>query len=649
MLRKDVVVELNEALANAIERGIRAARNDRGASSRATSSSTQRLRNALLEPSRVDPNAHERVVGASDFVAINFLAKGLRAADSVCMVRVPNAGGGWSGTGFLVASDLLLTNNHVLPSADMASQCNAEFGHQHDLDGVLQPSVRFNLAPHRVFYTNSRLDFTLVSVAPYSDGGVPLARYGFLPLIPVSGKGLPGEWVTIPQHPGGQPKQIVVRACQILELDPKDAPGVDRQSFIHYSTDTQPGSSGAPVLNDQWQVVAVHHKAIPRAGQDFARLREENEEPEWVGNQGVRISAIFDHLQQLRFSNIVVARALDQLEAALGLSPSKYEVLAPWSNDRGQTESDPGPHEMDKWDAWQKDYALGYDPTFLSTELTLDDILRERKTRAAALLDKSGYELKYLHFSSVVDSIRCMPLLTAVNIDGGKLRHPGEREGQFRIDARLDAKFQPAAEFYEKKLGKDPVSFSRGHMVRRFDPCWGSSEKAAKLADSHTFHYTNAAPQVQAVNGGKWLDIEDYLLGKAQFRQTRLSVFTGPIFRDNDPEYGHDRTGGPWKVPVSFWKVIVMQKSDEKLAATAFILGQINFLDALYEAQVFGSLRKTGLAELQSDNLQTTIAEVERQTGLNFRALRAFDVSDALESTRRTRVLARVEDIIFGQ
>jgi len=40
---------------------------------------------------------------------------------------------------------------------------------------------------------------------------VPIERFGYLPLIPLSGKGINGEWVTIIQHPGGEPKQMTVR------------------------------------------------------------------------------------------------------------------------------------------------------------------------------------------------------------------------------------------------------------------------------------------------------------------------------------------------------------------------------------------------------------------------------------------------------
>ena len=308
---------------------------------------------------------------------------------------------------------------------------------------------------------------------------------------------------------------------------------------------------------------------------------------------------------------------------------------------------DPAPFQTEKWEGWQLRTPLGYDSNFLTRALPLNVILGQRTQDAAPLKDGLGIELKYLHFSSIIDKKRKFPILTAVNIDGNHLKFLGAREGRFRVDNRLDPEFQPAAKFYEKALGRDPVTFSRGHLVRRFDPCWGDDTETAEIADSHTFHYTNAAPQVQKLNGGKWLNVEDYILSKAQGKERRMTVFTGPIFPESDPSYGKDREGGPWQIPVSYWKVIAVQKSDAIVAATAFVLGQVDLLAPLYEALVFSNLRKRTLQELQSDNVQTTVVEIERLTNLDFGLLRALDVANALESTRQTRRLGSVSDIII--
>ncbi len=52
------------------------------------------------------------------------------------------------------------------------------------------------------------------------------------------------------QHPNGEPKQLVLRNNELV-----DTPN----QFVAYVADTSPGSSGSPVYNDQWEVVALHH------------------------------------------------------------------------------------------------------------------------------------------------------------------------------------------------------------------------------------------------------------------------------------------------------------------------------------------------------------------------------------------------------
>ena len=111
---------------------------------------------------------------------------------------------------------------------------------------------------------------------------------------------------------------------------------------------------------------------------------------------------------------------------------------------------------------------------------------------------------------------------------------------------------------------------------------------------------------------------QDYLLDKAQTTEKLLTVFTGPIFREDDPSYGKGRTGGPWKIPLSFWKIAVLQKTPTKIAAAAFIVGQTQYVQALYEAKVFSGLKPYTLDEMRKRQIQTTIKAIEEETGLDF-------------------------------
>lgn len=646
--RKDIVATQSAALSREVEKVASADSNyvvpaDRSRrSGRAQADKRLTVRKALLESPRSDPNGFERIIGESDLMSINFLDRGRRAAGAVCRIKVPSDGGAWYGTAFLVGPRLLLTNHHVLGNADEASQAEAEFGYEHDLDGVLREPVRFNLRPHEIFYSDAELDITFVAVTPFSDGGVPLDRYGRLPLIPLPGKSVDGEWVTIIQHPGSEPKQIAIRASQIMVLDPTAMPGVDLDLFIHYSTDTEPGSSGAPVLNDQWQVLALHHKAVP-APEKPGKIAQK---PVWIANEGVRVSAIFKLLERQRFARPHAGLVLDRLDTSLGFTTLAQGAMAGES----LLEADRSPLDPKRWAG-----VSGYDAAFLSEPIALAKIYAPvlAKGLVAPLLDGASHELAYHHFTSVICAARKFPLITAVNIDGDRLVHPGPRKDTWRRDARIADEFQPAGDFYEKGKGSDPVQFSRGHQVRLLDPCWSpSSDPAQALAEAQlgsedTFHYTNAAPQVQTYNDIDWGNLEDYLLDKAQATQKRLTVFTGPIYRHDDPVYGKGRKGGPWQIPLSFWKVAVLQKTPTRVAAAAFIVGQTQYVKALYEAKVFSGLKPYTVDEMRKRRIQTTIAAIEAETGLDFSAVRPFDAQGTLESTRQTRWINDINDVVI--
>lgn len=616
------------------------ARRTRTQAARANADKNLAMRKGLIEAPESDPHGFERILGESDLLSINFLDRGRRAGDSVCRIKLPMEGGLAYGTGFLVGPRLLLTNNHVLASPREAAQAEAEFGYEHDLDGVLKDPIQFNLDPDELFFTSSEVDFTLVAVAPMSENGVPVDRYGWLPLIPLVGKTVDGEWVTIIQHPQGGAKQIAIHASQIVKLDP-DKVAVDLTHFIHYSTDTEPGSSGSPVFNDQWQVVALHHKAVPAPTPPKRKT-----DAEWLANEGVRISAIFNLLEQNRFEDENARRSLDRLERGLGFAPLG-ESTAARADALGEQS---GPFKESRWSG----PGFGYDPGFLSQALPLAPIYAPLLAGGivAPLADGSGHELDYLHYSSIMHSERRFPIMTAVNIDGLRL-HRITRENKWRLDPRMDAKYQSDDKFYlsGKNAPDEKVYFSRGHQVRLLDPCWSGAatekERAAEArrAMQDTFHFTNAAPQVQAYNDVDWGNLEDYVLDRAQTTERRLTVFTGPIYRDNDPVYGRKRKGGPWQVPLSFWKIAVLQKTATSIAAAGFIIGQTDYVKALYEAKIFSGLKPYTIDQIRSRKIQTTIAAIEQLTGLDFGALKKVDAHGSLESTRQTRWFNRPEDI----
>src|SRR5262249_9306925 len=176
----------------------------------------------------------------------------------ILIAATPQDPGG-SATGFMIAPNLLLTNHHVFPDADTASRSRVQFAYEADADGNQRSSTWFSLAPGGAggFLTNEALDYSLVMVDPGSKQGPDaLASFGWLRLNPQLGKADYGQYASIIQHPGGEPKQIAIRENELLPFE-------DGDNFLAYRSDTFRGSSGSPVFNDFWDVGALPHSGQP--------------------------------------------------------------------------------------------------------------------------------------------------------------------------------------------------------------------------------------------------------------------------------------------------------------------------------------------------------------------------------------------------
>jgi V8-like Glu-specific endopeptidase len=183
----------------------------------------------------------EKIIGAvSTLVAITYLEKGLVRAKSVARVRRAD---GSSGTGFLTDGNVLITNNHVLPDIATSGEAIAQFNYQHTVEGLSAPMEEYRFLPRKLFKTSIADDWTAVRVE-----GSPAKKWGTLKLEPAKPK--VGDHVNIIQHAGGGPKQISFFANVVVFVG---------EGRIQYLTDTLPGSSGSPVFDPEWNVVALHH------------------------------------------------------------------------------------------------------------------------------------------------------------------------------------------------------------------------------------------------------------------------------------------------------------------------------------------------------------------------------------------------------
>ncbi|MFF5010882.1 trypsin-like serine peptidase [Streptomyces phaeochromogenes] len=277
------------------------------------------------------PQAHERIIGLSnELQATSFLPRGTRAAGTVGRVTLRSNGRQLPlGTGFLVSPRLLMTNHHVLPDADFVRRCFVEFNAQVTIENVPDAIVRTEFDPDGFFVADEPLDFALVALAPV-DGEVPPGEvFGWNRLSVRTGKQVVGELVNIVGHPSGRLKEIALRDNKLL---------VRLDDFLHYRTDTEPGNSGSPVFNDQWEVVALHHSGVPETdpsgrvlGKDGKIWQPSDGEDRvsWVANEGVRISSVLRHLASLRLAPGQCALLAEMgSESGLG-SQVPLEVAAP--------------------------------------------------------------------------------------------------------------------------------------------------------------------------------------------------------------------------------------------------------------------------------------------------------------------------------
>lgn len=259
----------------------------------------------------------ERILQGNDLDSINYLAKGTAASRPVCRIQLRDLKSNLLGygSGFLIGPGLLMTNHHVFGKPADAVNSIADFDYELDISGQERAPVRFGFEPGKFFYTNDRLDFSVVAVATTSlSGSLQLDEWGWLPLSGAPGKADPGEYLTIIQHPSGQMKQVCVRENKLLKYV---------GDFVWYNTDTTAGSSGSPVYNRFWQVVALHHSGVPRKNSQGRTLTKDGKEwkpsmdeslIDWIANEGIRVSAIVADLKVAVGSHPRIKPVLDEQE-----------------------------------------------------------------------------------------------------------------------------------------------------------------------------------------------------------------------------------------------------------------------------------------------------------------------------------------------
>ena len=211
----------------------------------------------------------EKVIGENTLRDVRMLALAMRATNAVIRVDLPNG----YGSGFVVGDGLLFTNNHVLSDQEMANSSAFSFWYELGLDGLALPMKQVRAKQGGLFHTNPALDYTVVELDRVPDGVVPLE---------IRPKPLPPQSrVSIIQHPGGHYKKISMQN-NFVEFA--------NAEVIQYTTTTMPGSSGSPVFDDEFSVIAIHHSG--------GRLLEPGTNKRYLRNAGTSMIAVLKDLRK---------------------------------------------------------------------------------------------------------------------------------------------------------------------------------------------------------------------------------------------------------------------------------------------------------------------------------------------------------------
>jgi endonuclease G len=269
----------------------------------------------------------------------------------------------------------------------------------------------------------------------------------------------------------------------------------------------------------------------------------------------------------------------------------------------------------------------GYDPNFLRRRVSPP---KPGKSHSILKTGTPGEMLPYTHFSILMSKSRRFPISAAENVDGA-LKIKLKRNDAWGFDPRIAKGAQVGhQEFY------GPEAFDKGHMVRRENPGWGTTEAEARLGEDDTFVYTNAIPQMPQLNQREWFSLEEYVLDNARTEGFKICVFTGPVFRPDDPVYSDVQ------VPTDFWKAVVAIDADSgQLLTSAYLLSQE------------GLMPKEGFRYGPFKTYQVPLRRIEELADVKFsKPVRDSDVFregeiEEMVSTARYVEITSAEDVIL--
>ncbi|MFH1011861.1 MAG: DNA/RNA non-specific endonuclease [bacterium] len=634
-------------------------------------------RSLYAQLAKVAPPGAEAIVGTTvDLQGVCFLTEGTQVRRAVAYVEVNDPRESKVASGFLVSPSLFLTNQHVISDFDAARGTQITFDREMDENNVPRSTTTYLLDPDAfaLFSSEGELDYALIAVGRRNAGSGELDEFGYCVLSDAQDKHVIGMNVNIIQHPRGWPKMIAIRNNLLTHR-------TDRT--LLYETDTLEGTSGSPVYNDYWDLIALHHWAQPF----LERQDDQGRDIPSCVNEGVRISAIYRDLQSrleslpdaqkallgemLSYANrpltVSGSRTLSpprphvRSSESVDLTGSRRRInmeKAPDSNelrttipleisirigspDVGRTAATPSeaPRHAKVLtrgaEAIQIDHDYGnrggYDPQFIPGANLLLPSPKAALSKQVAPLhadqpDAASGELKYEHFSVKMNKSKRMALFTATNIDGATYLEVNRKTGQVVSGGSegetwfKDPRIS-ASYFLDQTFYSDwSHYFDRGHLTRRTDPTWGTEDEAER-ANGDTYHFTNCSPQHFRFNETTkyWQGAERYVLENGLLETESKKRIS--VFQGPLFDDTIDCWSDDVQIPSSFFKVIVWMGASG-LKSVGLIVDQSQLMSETRKA--LGGPKE--VASVDVHQWRVAVSQIEKRTGLDFgQAIRKAD------------------------
>ncbi len=218
-----------------------------------------------LDEENMNQTKIEKMLDRDNLLHIAWLNRGLELSKAVARIVTPTR----RATGFLIAPNLLMTNHHVIRDKAEANKSFADFNFQLAWPNKFEKYCRYQLKGD-FFKTDEDLDYTIVGVSAN-----PEKQYGYVDLN-IRSEAAVNDYVSIIQHPEGGFKQIALTDSEVIKVN---------NHHIQYTTDTMLGSSGSPVFNQRWEIVALHR------GVELIEVHGKR----YPIKEGVQISRIIQH------------------------------------------------------------------------------------------------------------------------------------------------------------------------------------------------------------------------------------------------------------------------------------------------------------------------------------------------------------------